>query len=317
MLYKRSILLPILLISCIFTVACARDGDELWDTGTTYFKNQPLPVGKKQLKVLAIGNSYTVDAVAVVQDLLKACSLEPASYSIYVATHSAASLQYWSQVAESGELVELVKIAGQDMPLTKGTMAELLAQDWDVVTLQQFSGASIFYATFDPWLRQLIDVIRQCCPNPHVALAWQMAWSYDESYSSYPSHSRWEKIVQVVQLMSRRDGIDIIIPIGTAIQNARNTSLNTQGGLTRDGTHLDMGIGRYIAACTWFQTLFAPVYGTTIDGKMDIPIACSTTKESNTLTPVTEENRYLCQQCALKAVEAPFALSLGLEALGK
>ena len=38
----------------------------------------------------------------------------------------------------------------------------------------------------------------------------------------------------------------MIVPVGTAIQNARTSYLGDN--LNRDGTHLDYGIGRYIAA---------------------------------------------------------------------
>lgn len=43
-----------------------------------------------------------------------------------------------------------------------------------------------------------------------------------------------------------------IIPTGTAIQNGR---VAIGDDLTRDGKHLELSIGRYIAACTWFEAL--------------------------------------------------------------
>ncbi|RYG14554.1 MAG: DUF4886 domain-containing protein, partial [Chitinophagaceae bacterium] len=45
----------------------------------------------------------------------------------------------------------------------------------------------------------------------------------------------------------------IVVPAGTAIQNAR-TKLGDL--LCRDGYHLDLNIGRYTASCTWYETIF-------------------------------------------------------------
>ena len=57
--------------------------------------------------------------------------------------------------------------------------------------------------------------------------------------------------------------LTFFIPSGTAIQNARTTLLaTTKTGdqtvnrqLTRDGYHLNLTLGRYIAACTWLEVL--------------------------------------------------------------
>ncbi len=46
----------------------------------------------------------------------------------------------------------------------------------------------------------------------------------------------------------------MVIPAGTAIQNARTSS---QGDTyTRDGYHLEQTYGRFTAACVWFEKLF-------------------------------------------------------------
>ena len=47
-------------------------------------------------------------------------------------------------------------------------------------------------------------------------------------------------------------GIDVVSPTGTAIQNARTGGI---GSLTRDGYHLSLGAGRYIAGMTFLKAL--------------------------------------------------------------
>ena len=48
--------------------------------------------------------------------------------------------------------------------------------------------------------------------------------------------------------------IDILVPAGTAIQNARTSSMGDN--LNRDGYHLQLVYGRYTAACAWFEAIF-------------------------------------------------------------
>ena len=277
------------------------------NASAAYFHNHPLPAGKGRLRVLAIGNSYTVDALWYVRHILEEVGLDKTTYSVYHLAHSGASLEHWWEEAAQEKVLEMTYCAGNRMAVEKGTLQELLAQEWDVITFQQYSGFSVNYSTFNPWLRQLIDLVMQYCPNKEVTLAWQMAWSYNDiDVPSMPNYVRWLRIGLATQQMIVSDGIDLIIPIGTAIQNGRNTSLNGESQLTCDGWHLDLGVGRYIAACTWVQTLLSPVYGFSVTADSSIP---SMPKEESTRypsQPVTQENLPLCQQCALDAVLQPF-----------
>ena len=111
------------------------------------------------------------------------------------------------------------------------------------------------------------------------------------------------RICRATQEMVVRDGIDIIVPAGTAIQNARHTSLQTPYDLTRDGTHLAFGTGCYVAAYTWFQSILAPIFNVSILGNKQLH-AISEKEQKESLyppQPVTAENRTLCQLCAYYA----------------
>lgn len=315
--FLRKTLFLIALCSFLILSACGDEDNQIVfipepepEPEQPYFQNNPLPVGSRQLKVLSIGNSFTEDAMYYVGPIMESAGIDSETYSIYYVSHSAASLAHWWQVASQDQHVVLHCQAGKRMPVKEGTLAELFAQDWDVVVLQQYSMDAINYATFNPWLRNLIDFIRDHCTNPNVTLAWQMPWSYNDCDEPSLSHyERWALLVYTTQQMSRIDGIDVVIPIGTAIQNARYTSLYTPSLLTRDGWHLDCGVGRYIAACTWIQSLMAPVYDFTVLGNEAIPQPYSTIPAKYQLLPVTSGNRSLCQQCAVKAVENPYELS--------
>ena len=64
----------------------------------------------------------------------------------------------------------------------------------------------------------------------------------------------YDSIMSAVKKISKETGIRMVIPSGTAVQNARATILKDT--MTRDGFHLHKLYGRYVAACTWFETIF-------------------------------------------------------------
>lgn len=285
-----------------------------------YFVNAPLPRAKSPYKILAIGNSYTLDGVSYAGEITDGLGIDPHSYCLYALTRGNTSLQYWSNVLDSDkDTIIIYRQAGQDkVPLRKATLASILQQDWDVVVLQQVSTNAIDYNTYNPYLRHFIDAIRTHCTNPDVAIAWQLIHAYstnNKRNKGVAGDQRWQRIAAATQTMMQRDGIDIIIPTGTAIQMARHSTLNNATELTRDNTHLCYGVGRYIAACCWVQTLFAPVYGCDVmQCKATHPLTEAELNDADkafikeSSIAVTEENRKACLNCVADAWAHPFSL---------
>ena len=102
----------------------------------------------------------------------------------------------------------------------------------------------------------------------------------------------YEKLTRITErIVMPTRGIDIISPVGTAIQNAR--SIGKLGCLCRDGFHLSYGEGRYIAALTFLGKL-------TGKNLEDVSFAPE---------GVSEEDRNLAIECATKAIEKPFEIT--------
>ncbi len=269
-----------------------------------------LPTG--HLKVLAIGNSFVDGPLEYFDDIVRASGIDRSNLCVYVASKSSATLEYWATTCDNGDTVTITRRSGEiTMPKTQAPLKELLEQDWDVVTVQQVSTLSQYPSFLSPHLSYLVNEIRKNCPNKDVVIAWQQVWSrWDDGDDLEKSLQGWGAITSVVK-RTPNFGIDMIIPTGTAIQNARATDLNTPHGITRDGGHLAYGVGRYVAACTWFEALVAPVFGVSVVGNTAVH-AITATEQSNTTyeaVPVTDENRTLCQQCAAAAVNSPFEVS--------
>ena len=301
--HMKSTLLHII-AAFVMLLVCAQCSKQELEVPTVIDRSKhELPVGKHSLRVLAIGNSFTDDPIAYFDAIVRASGIDRSSLCLYTAVKGGASLEYWATTCHDGDEVTITRRSGLvTMPIIQAPIKELLAQDWDVVTVQQLSNLAQDSTSLSPYLPYLVNEIRELCPNKDVVIAFQQVWSYwggDLQTSIY----NWQNISEVAK--STIDyGIDMIIPTGTAIQNARATTLNTPHGLLRDDKHLAFGVGRYVAACTWFEALIAPVYGVSVVGNTathDI----TETEQANSkyeTAPVTDDNRTLCQQCAAAAI---------------
>ena len=144
----------------------------------------------------------------------------------------------------------------------------------------------------NPFLGYLIGYVRALATNPNMKLGFHQTWAYakDSTHGGFVHYGRdqmvmYTAIVDAVgKAVAAHAELSFVVPSGTAIQNARTTALGDN--LTRDGYHLDYGVGRYIAACTWLEA----VTGKTAVGRKFRPQG-------------TDEKRAaLCQQAAHDAM---------------
>ena len=266
------------------------------------------------LRVLSIGNSFSIDANLILPQVVVDAGVPRDNFVLYATIYAGASLEYWDNMYTTDTPLPYVHYMGgkllrlEDKEWTLRTL--LQSQPWDVVVIQQASALSTNHKSFQPYMNRMIEYIRQDCPNKHVRIGWQLTWSYPQTATSGPVYEEgWRKIAMIANQKCHDAGIDFIIPSGTAIQNARTTELGeNSNGITRDGLHLSFGVGVYIAAMTWYESIFRPIYGKSIIG---VPVSkaikdCDRGKEG--FQEITDENYLICQQCVKEAVSDPLHL---------
>ena len=111
------------------------------------------------------------------------------------------------------------------------------------------------WESYEPYLGNLISWLRENAPKKNFKLAWHQTWAYskDSTHKKFPNYGNdqtkmYNAIVDCVKDLMKEYHFDILIPSGTAIQNARTSSLGDT--FNRDGYHLERTYGRYTAACT-------------------------------------------------------------------
>lgn len=259
------------------------------------------------LRVFIMGNSYTLDVTAYLEDLIRAANINLDQLGIYAGIFNGGQLADWVSRYNYGSDVTLQKIAGNIIMNETGSVKELLNQEWDLIVLLQASNVSYDWSTFEKSLPELLSIIHENCINKDVKIAYQIPWGHTEDTAPQELAGN----IECTQKLMEEFEITDIIPIGTAVQNARNTSLNTPLYLTRDNWHLCMGVGRYLAACTFFESVITPISHISVLGNTAIYQLTDDEKyKYNGSVAVDETNRLLCQLCALNAVKFPFVVTV-------
>lgn len=269
----------------------------------------PEAEARKTLRILAIGNSFSDDAMEYLPQLLDnmdidnvelarlyvgGCTLEQhmrfhiegkAPYEFY---RSAAGENRWVKSKEKVSLRHALSLG-----------------KWDIITLQQASGYSGRYESYQPYLDALIGIIRAA--QPEAELAWHMTWAYstDSTHGQFADYGRdqrrmYNDICAAVREMTRHtSAFSTVIPSGTAIQSLRMSELNNPPkDLTRDGYHIDYGAGRYALACVWYETLVRPFARK--------PLRASTLRIAKGDVAVDDRAAAYCRKAARKAVDGKF-----------
>ena len=136
---------------------------------------------KKSLKVLMIGNSFSICNTKNMPQICKSMGLDLELGSLYI---GGCSLElHWQNVEKAKEgfapyeyrfFKDAKRVASA--PAKWNIPEALKSKAWDVVTIQQASHFSIDRATYSPYGENLIKTIKELCPTAEVVI--QETWSY-------------------------------------------------------------------------------------------------------------------------------------------
>lgn len=248
------------------------------------------PLQAKVIKVLAIGNSFSQDAVE--QYLYDLAAAQGDSLIIGNAYIPGCSIDRHYENLKTGKTdYEYRKVVrGIRSNQKKADLKSIIRDEqWDIISLQQASKLSGIPTSYIH-LAQLKRLVQSYTTNLHVQFIWHMTWAYAEDFSSenfkaydYNQRNMYSAIVNTMLNVLPGVGIKQIVPSGMAIQLARYRMGDI---LNRDGFHLSYTLGRYTAACTWCEFLTGKI----VDGNKYRP------------ETISEEEAQACQQAAHEAM---------------
>lgn len=326
---KKFIFLTIGMFFIMTTGMMACSNDENSET------KQP---SKTKIRILSIGNSYSDDALMYVPFILKNIGVN-AEIQIGILMQSGSSLKNhmdnFNNEAANYKF-QLYNGGNTWSSISNKTIQYVLDNyEWDFVVLQQASGSSYNWSSYQPYLNQLIKLINDYTDS-QVKFGWYAVQSRPASsngganWDDATITSHYKNIIENSKRVMNETACEFIVPVCAAIQNARTitaikalgdyakNTLNTSGlgYLTSDGIHLQEGLPCQIAAYTFVLSIL-DIYG--FDGYSIIGESTRVTSEweagKNILgkhgTPIgsTDNNCLIAQECAIKAIMNPYEVT--------
>ncbi len=253
------------------------------------------------LKVLFIGNSFSQDTLMYSPQIFNNLGVEDVKMAyLYVGgctlnkhldyfTNNSASYTYYTST--TGSWSKTSSVTGY---------TALADENWDYICFQQARASSYNADTYSN-LNALMDLVEAKCPQARYI--WNMTWATDDAQTAYEmtDTEMYNSIVSAVKTQVLTNSrIEMVLPTGTAIQNARtsfmgsDTYTNTEGWkLTRDGYHLSENTGRYMAAITFAGKL------------MNLDVTKLTWKPSD----VPADEARVAIESAANAIKTPYAVT--------
>lgn len=215
------------------------------------------------VRILAIGNSFSEDAVeSYLSDICRSEGYNVVIGNLYIAGCSIDTHCNNMRDNTPAYRFRLIDTGGKIREQKNVRLRDALrSQRWDYITFQQASQYSGLYDSYNR-LPELLSAVRAATGSRPV-FGFHMTWAYaadtrHAGFANYGSNQlrMYHDIVSTCRrVMDDNPQLKFVIPCGTAVQNAR-TAILAGDDLTRDGYHLDTGIGRYVASCTWFAAIF-------------------------------------------------------------
>ena len=210
------------------------------------------------MKILAIGNSFSQDATRYIQDIAKSAGIELFVRNLYI---GGCSLERHAHNVKTGvEAYSYEENAVGTRMISVGEALEL--EKWDVVTVQQVSGQSGIAESYEPYITELLDFIKEKAPQARIV--FHRTWAYEKgsAHGDFPRYDCDRKkmldciIAASTEVAAKKHGLDMI-PSGNVIGKANLMPEfdSEKGGVSlyRDGFHLSLTYGRYLAGLVWFK----------------------------------------------------------------
>lgn len=295
---------------------------------------------RKTVRLLSIGNSYSDDALSYVPFILQNMGAE-VDIQIGILMQSSASMDTHVSNWENETAAYSFRLydGGSSWKQLSGTNSIQWALDnytWDIITMQQSSQGAYMWATYQPAVNKLANYI-----GAYVDYAVKFVWyqpqarpAQTNSGANWPDETiteHYEGTALASEKILNETVCEFVVPVGTAIQNARTIAPlkamgayadNTQntsglGYLTpNDGVHLQEGLPCQIAAYTFVLALlklygmeYMSIIGETTRATAEWAADKNIPSPHGDYVGATDANCLIGQQCAIMAMRHPFEVT--------
>ena len=270
-----------------------------------------------KLKVLMIGNSFADDTINYAYEIARSAGIPEENILVADIYIGGCVLDtHWSNAQSNAPAYRfgLEKEGWFDgSSYTNWTMEQSIKYaDWDFITFQQGSSASgdpNSFANLQNLMNYVYDIATDEENNPNanadVKFVWHQTWAYQQgttaahfSKYNFDQTTMYNAIVSCMKNFVVNKDFVAIIPNGTAVQNARSSSIGDT--FSRDEhNHLSYGAGRYIASMNLVSVLTG----------IDMSALTWKPTDSGFNYSLSETEIKICKESVANAIANPFEIT--------
>ena len=206
------------------------------------------------MKILSIGNSFSQDAQRYLHRIAKSTGYELNSYNLYV---GGCPLSRHHEIMITGEKAYELEINGETTNEFVSLDDVITKHEWDIITVQQVSNQSPDFATYEPYLTEIVNYVRKCVPKAKIAV--HQTWAYEdgsERLTKELNYKKHEEMFRDIEIAYNKAydliDADFLIPSGKLFETLLANGIEK---VHRDTFHARLGLGRYALGLLWYAVL--------------------------------------------------------------
>ncbi|MBQ7901921.1 MAG: DUF4886 domain-containing protein [Clostridia bacterium] len=206
------------------------------------------------MKILAIGNSFSQDATRYLHQIAHTDGVDVTVVNLYIG--GCPLYKHYVNMLTDDKKYSL-EFNGQSTGFMVSLSEALLSREWDYITVQQVSGQSVDYDTYQPYLNELCSYVRQCAPKAKLVV--HQTWFYEKDSMRLCrelGYNAPEEMLADIKAAYTRAAQDIdaslTIPSGELFMALCNAGIDK---VHRDTFHASLGLGRYALGLLWYAML--------------------------------------------------------------
>lgn len=207
---------------------------------------------KKPLRVLSIGNSFSVDAHRYLWNLTRKQGEHLGLLNLVIGGCTL-DMHFRNMMGDLRNYEFETYGLGTGFKIS--LKEALLQGEFDVITIQQGSIKSADADSYTPYAERLVEFIRSYQPKAKIYI--HQTWGYEDGFERLEKlglkdmEDMSKKIFKANEKCAKAIKADGIIRSGELMLKLAKKGIKVH----RDGFHLNLGIGRYAASLLWYQTL--------------------------------------------------------------
>ena len=246
------------------------------------------------LSILTVGNSFSDDAMEYVWKIATSAGVKNVILGNLYYPSCRVSWHY--EMWEYGQTVYEYRVNtdGHWKTTQNASFENAFGEyEWDFISFQQSAQALQSDPTLYTDLYDLMLMARERAPK--AKFVWHMPWANPHNNYHNDTETMYRDLLTAQRMLIENYSFDDVITTGTGIQNARSSYIPKEEFI-RDGWHLSLILGRYIAGLTFFTQ----ITGVSVKDIEFAPMGLS--EEYKQIAIEAAENARLCPRMVTQSV---------------